>query len=665
MSAICGVIRHDGGPASEADLDGMLRTLAPLGPDGVGRWAGTAGRCGVAVGAALGRRTPEDVADRQPTESPDGALVLVGDLLIANRAELAPALGLVDEHSVPDSAIVLACYERWGDAMLGRIVGEFAFAIVDRRRGGVLLARDHVGEYPLVVHERRGIVAFASNALALTAFEGVGHGLDVRRAAEVFALVYSSSERTFVEGVRWVPPGGALWIADSGVRRWHWWLPDVHATVDLGSQGASERELRAAFDAAVAARLRTIGEVGTSTSGGLDSASVTATAAAMLAPEPLRAYTSAPPPGWSGADAPGRDADESGLVLKLAERHPNIATSFVHIAPGGKLFDLHEPLWELGSGPTRSPCNILWMHAIQARAGIEGVSTLLRGARGNMHFSADGPDWLATLVRSGRITAAVREARAWATASGEGIYSTLVNRLGYRLLPGPLRRLARLATGRTEPLHEWTALTALRPEVVADLDLEARVPLLHRWRRPDLRREGLRTIQTGASQADGRAAMAVLTGVDTRDPTADRRVLEVAIRQPEWVRRHAGVPRAAVRGAMADRLPPEILHRTRRGEQLPDWLDLMTAARAELASELEQLRDHSLSRELVDVPRLERLMEHWPDRRRRADPRVIADYRSALLHALLVSRYLRWFERRAAVARASHVTDEPRIRTAS
>jgi hypothetical protein len=200
---------------------------------------------------------------------------------------------------------------------------------------------------------------------------------------------------------------------------------------------------------------------------------------------------------------------------------------------------------------------------------------------------------------------------------------------------------------------EWLATTALRSEIAADLDLTALVPVLDGWRRRDERSLGLFIVQAGAPQAEIRAALAALTGVEERDPTIDRGVLEVTMRQPEWVRRHDGVTRAIVRGAMADRLPAEIVHRKRRGEQLPDWLDVMTASHAELASELDELEHHPLSRQLIDTVRLRQLMKHWPARTARADPAVARDYRYALLRALLVSRYLRWFERRAAAVGSS------------
>ena len=652
MSAIGGVVGLDGRPWCEADLDGMARALAPLGRDGGGGWAGTTGRTGVAVVAALRRGTPEDAADRQPAHSRDGTLVLVGDLRLDNRGELAGTLGLSDRRSVPDSAFVLAAYERWGEHALERIVGEFALAIVDRRRGGVLLARDHVGTRPLVVHERHGVVAFASTALALTALEGVGHALDVRHAMEVLATLYDSG-RTFVEGVRWVAPATALWIDASGVRRWTWWKADPLEIRDLGSPAAHERELREAFDLAVAAQLRSVGAVGATTSGGLDSTAATATAARRLAPERLRTYTSAPPPGWATGGSPKRDPDESPLVRMLAGMHPNIDPSFVHVAPGVGLFSLHPPLWALGGGPVLNSCNMLWVHAIWTRAAADGVTTLITGARGNTFFSADGPRWLVELLRAGRISATLREATAWSRASGRGTVRTLARQGVWPLLPAPARWLGRAAVGRDMGLQDWLAASALRPELYGDIDLPALQPAFDRRERTRPRQQALSMVMALSGQAETGAALAALTGVEEHDPTVDRRVLKVAMRQPEWVRRHDGVTRAVVRGAMADRLPAAIVHRTRRGEQLPDWLDVLTAARAELVGELEELSGHPVSRQLIDTDRLQRLVDRWPDRSACADPTVIRDYRLALLRALHVSRYLRWFERHAAASAAS------------
>jgi asparagine synthase (glutamine-hydrolysing) len=600
----------------------------------------------VALGVAVRHRTREDRAGEQPARGARGDLLLAGDLRVDNRAELGAALGIRDTADVPDSRFVLAAYERWGEAFLERVVGAFALAIVDRRRGGVLLARDHFGFQPLVVHERPGTLAFASNAPALTALEGVGRSLDLERIREVLALAYPST-RTVVEGVRSVPPATALWADASGVRRWTWWRPDPYAIEDPDFEEAHERRLREALDNAVAARLRSAGTVAAMTSGGLDSPSVAATAAQQLAPEPLPTYTAVPPAGWTGTEARNWDADESPLVRDLAKRHPNIRPTFVSVEPGGSLLASHERLWELGAGPMRNPCNAVWQHAIVERAAGDGATALLTGARGNFFFSADGPAWLAELVRNRRPLRFARELSAWTRRTGASRRRTLRNHVATPLMPLAVKRARRAARGRPDRLAAWLDGTALRPGATAGLDLPAHLPWLDESRRRDDRAHALRAPGVGAALADTGAAVEALWGVERRDPTGDRRVVEAAIAQPEWMRRRGGVTRAVARGAMAGRLPASIVTRTRRGEQLPDWLDHLTAARGEIAAEVEAIAEHGPSRELIDVERLRTLVADWPDRRQNANPRVAYDYRFALIRALLVSRYARWFEDRS------------------
>jgi asparagine synthase (glutamine-hydrolysing) len=597
------------------------------------------GSVGAAVGAALRRRTPEDASDRQPAASADGELVLVGDIRLDNRSELAAGSGLRDDVSTPDSALVLAAYDRWGRDVPRRLHGSFAFALLDRRRGGALLARDHMGSQPLVVHERRGTLAFCSTALGLTALEGVGRTLDLRRAAEVLALALAS-ERTFVEGVRWLPAGGALWADATGVRRWRWWQPDLHATRDRDSAAVFAREMRAALETAVEARLRSARGVGGMTSGGLDSPSVAATAADILAPQTFPAYTSAPPPGWTGAVARGWEADESPLVRELAALHPNIAPRFVHVQPGVSLFEHHDRLWQLGASPERNPDATLYMQAVMTRAAADGVGTLLTGARGNFFFSVDGPDWLVALLRARRLGQLAREVDALSRVSGAPRRRVVRRHLLAPLQPRLLRRLRR----RPDPIAAWLAYTALRPSVVGMLDLPALLPQLDPGRAADRRTDRLIAAWNGGAQGEMALAQEALFGVELRDPTGDRRLVEAALGQPEWVRRRDGLGRAVAREAMSDRLPESIVRRRVRGEQLPDWLDCMTAARHELASEVDAMAQHGPSRELIDVDRLRGLLGAWPDRGRRADPAVVRDYRYALFRAVLVSRYLRWFE---------------------
>nr|MBA2327015.1 hypothetical protein [Actinomycetota bacterium] len=155
-----------------------------------------------------------------------------------------------------------------------------------------------------------------------------------------------------------------------------------------------------------------------------------------------------------------------------------------------------------------------------------------------------------------------------------------------------------------------------------------------------------------AAQAELYTAVSARWGIELRDPTADRRLVELAVTQPEWWRRHKGEWRAIPRAAMRDVLPTEIVDRQTLGAQQPDWLDRLTVARHEILAELEEMRDHHASYDLIDVERLDALVADWPDRSRMTDPRVVREYQLALARAVSLSRYLRWFEGRAKRVRA-------------
>ena len=232
------------------------------------------------------------------------------------------------------------------------------------------------------------------------------------------------------------------------------------------------------------------------------------------------------------------------------------------------MFDHQRDLWELGAAPERNPLNMVWFHECIRDAAADGVEVMLTGMSGNQAFSADGPLWLAELVRRFRLVTAAKEAAAWKRATGKSLVSSFRGFVLWPLLPESLRRRRAMGAG-VDAVSDWISATAIRGDRLAELDLsrvlgEVADPHPAGWTRDFSRRFGV----TGA-QAELDAATRLRFGVEMRDPTSDRQLLEVAAQQPEWWRRSNGTTRAICRTAMADVLPPEVVERRTFGAQLP------------------------------------------------------------------------------------------------
>src|SRR4028118_649697 len=160
MSAIAGIYYLDGRPVDCADLGRMVDTLAHRGPDGADVW------CEESVG--LGHRmlwtTPESLLEKLPLVDQTGNLVITADARIDNRDELIEVLGLTDHpaEKITDSQLILAAYERWGDRCPEYLLGDFAFAIWDRRQQQLFCARDHMGVKPFYYYHSDRLLVFAS-----------------------------------------------------------------------------------------------------------------------------------------------------------------------------------------------------------------------------------------------------------------------------------------------------------------------------------------------------------------------------------------------------------------------------------------------------------------------------------------------------------------------
>jgi asparagine synthase (glutamine-hydrolysing) len=278
---MCGIAGEIAAPRHLPDqraVDRMTEVLAPRGPDGSGTWS--RGR------VALGHRRLKviDLSDRaaQPMVDDELGLSIVFNGCIYNYPALREELSARGHHfhSSGDTEVLLKGWREWGEGLLERLHGMFAFALVDHRDDEVVLVRDRLGIKPLYLHERDGRLRFASTLPALLAGGDVASDIDP--VALHHYLTFHSvvpAPHTILAEVRRLEPATILRIAADGSRtQRRYWDLDFSAPPPRDGMNAEDWQdaVLAALRLAVERRQVADVPVGVLLSGGLDSSLITA-----------------------------------------------------------------------------------------------------------------------------------------------------------------------------------------------------------------------------------------------------------------------------------------------------------------------------------------------------------------------------------------------------
>ena len=177
-------------------------------------------------------------------------LALTADARIDNRPELLRTLRLGDSD-VPDSELILAAYEKWGEDLAAHLVGDFAFALWDGHARKLVCARDVMGIKPFYYYAGGEVFAFASEIKGLLAHPEVPRRLNETKVVDYLAPVFEDLEQTFYEGIYRLPPAQVLVVEEGRIRRRTYWELDASRELRLGSDEAYVEAFREVFTEAL------------------------------------------------------------------------------------------------------------------------------------------------------------------------------------------------------------------------------------------------------------------------------------------------------------------------------------------------------------------------------------------------------------------------------
>lgn len=536
-----------------------------------------------------------------------GSLMVVADSHIHNRTELASDLGIDPGRAgdYQDADFILACWHRWGADCVVRLVGDFAFALWNAERRQLFLARDFLGQRALHYRPLDGGAAFASSPAVLASLSGAV--LCEVAWARYLALLPQSGSESMYEGVLRVLPGQLVTFDGRVIHEQRYWKPPTDR-LDMSHNDAID-EARRLIDLAVAERLPTgSAPVAAQLSAGMDSSAV-ATSAALQSSGRVVALT-AVPRGAGELIAGPYHVGEGPIAAQTAALYPNMEHQLC-VAEARALSDQSADWNALLEQPVRSIENMGWIAESYRLAAKAGADRLLVGIYGNLSFSYAGLPLLAELLGQGRASAWFDAARQFKRHSGARWRGVLLFSLGGRL-PALGWRCVRRVRGmpRFDPLGD----VFLRPDhpVAAQLRGESmREPALVVQPSNDSLAErfaGLDWVDNGLFNFGMRQRF----GVETSDPTADRRLVELSLRLSTDHFLHGGITRSVARGVLRGRVPDEVINGRTRGYQGADWRLFAEMDLPGLLAEIDRIAAVPQLAAMIDLPRLRTLVVDWP-----------------------------------------------------
>jgi asparagine synthase (glutamine-hydrolysing) len=258
----------------------MAERLAHRGPDDFGLFLDQ--NSGVAL--AHRRLSIVDLSSngRQPMTTRDGRWTITFNGEIYNHAALRGELHRLGYTftSTSDTEVLLYGYQAWGEQVLDRAIGMFAFGIWDSHDRTLFLARDRVGKKPLVYFTHGNTLTFASELKALLAVPGFEPVLNPDAVDAFLALGYIPAPLTIFRGAQKLPPGHLLTWRDGKCNVRRYWQPET-AVHSLAVKSDPIADFRQLFREAVRLRLQADVPVGLYLSGGIDSSAIAVECAAL------------------------------------------------------------------------------------------------------------------------------------------------------------------------------------------------------------------------------------------------------------------------------------------------------------------------------------------------------------------------------------------------
>lgn len=600
MSLFFGLWGRDGRPVAEEDLVRMQRAHSQLPADASGLW-----RDGeVAFGLIQQYHIPESPYELFPYHGDCGdRYAIVSHARLDNREELLRLFDVPHERIplTPDTKLLAMAYGHWGEAFAEHLAGDWACAVWNHDRRRLLLALAPTGNCALYYTDKGPYFGFSSTPHGLLALPWVSKTPDVQAVGYlVFSAMDRIAESAFFEDIRTLPPAHLLIVEQGRVETREFWRPERAVPLRLRDDGEYHEAFLEQYRRAVACRLRTYHGIGATLSGGLDSGSVVALAARALQSEgrPLPVFSAVPRFALDGCLPAGRCGDETPYILATAKAAGNVEVNLLRSLDTTPLDGISACTLAAGA-PVYGASNCYWILGILRQAQQRGLRVLLTGQGGNATVSWEGSRLCWDYLNGTSSGQALWSMTRWLGGHGVGTGGKILLR---GLLPTAVLSAYMRLRGHRSTLTEFMNYTPLRHDFIASLDLKKYIDTMDAMLLHGSNKVRQMMIESSISVA-GRFwyVSGAAYGVDVRDPTLDKGLIEFLLSIPEEQFSRDMEQRRLIRRGMERLLPHKVRYPEERGVQGADIIYRIRDNSDEILDALTNLEQNQLAREVLDL----------------------------------------------------------------
>ncbi|MHC1703190.1 MAG: asparagine synthase-related protein [Tenuifilaceae bacterium] len=597
MSAIFGILNFNQNPINPDDIIKMQDAMSYWGPDGKYLW----NEDSIGLGQLQLYNTPESLSEKFPLFDNERGLVFVSALRIDNRDELFHLLGIPSElrTSITDAELAFNAFKKYGKDCINYLLGDWMFAVWNSNKKELFIARDHHGISGVYYYHCDKFLIFSSSLKGLLALPQVPKKINELRIAQVLVSWPGDGIQTAYLDILRLPPSHTLSVTESKVEKNRYWFAENTKPLNYKNNNDYIDHFKELFTESVRCRLRSNGKVGSTLSSGLDSSSVSAVAANLLKEKGIRlpVFTSIPLYDVQDQISPNRLANEGPLSAKLVEFNGNM-DHFLLKAENSSVLEGIEKMLYIHDQPFHAAANAYWIIDMMENVRKQGCNVLLTGQFGNGTISWPTAQYTNRLLapKCPKITI-------------ENIthYKLFRKNILKPIIPSSIFNAYQTIKFGS---HPWESHSALSRSFADKINLRKEMKKAGFdstfSKIKDITSMQLEIIKPGEAIV-GQQWLETGThfGIDVRDPSMDKRIIEFCLATPDRVYIKNNQGRILIREAMKGSVPEEILWTTKRGLQAADVKERILSEKEKWIETVKIFSKNSLAKEILETSKIQ------------------------------------------------------------